>query len=65
MTQSTLKGYLGMSSTRLVMFDHFIDTFINGTSTVPTLALTSEEDPLCDAPLFENSIIDGNNGKIG
>lgn len=57
MTQSTVKGYLGMSSTRLMMFDHFLDTFINGTSTVPTLALTSEEDPLCDVSLYENGVI--------
>ena len=57
--QSALESYLSMSPFRLQTWDDFIQFFINDTPIIPTLAITSEEDPLCDVDLLEDDVIKG------
>lgn len=54
---SSFIACLSISSARMMEYDGFIESFINESPVVPTLAMSSEQDPLCDEPLFLQKVI--------
>jgi len=55
--QMAANGYFSAATTRVAQMDLQIKSFIEDVPAVPTLALTSREDYLCDTGLFEEMVI--------
>jgi len=63
--QAAASGYFSFASGRVAFMDIQIKTFIEHTPAVPTLAITSREDDLCDADLFEEVVIQNWEQRMG